>query len=60
MQKHESVHLITSGEPLDIFARNKGKEWKGQTMVTFLARLVNKETQLDVSIKAFGSLKNFP
>jgi BlaI family penicillinase repressor len=33
---------ITSGELLDIFARNKGKEWKGQTMATFLARLVEK------------------
>jgi BlaI family penicillinase repressor len=33
---------ITSSELLDIFARNKGKEWKGQTMATFLARLVEK------------------
>lgn len=33
---------MTSGELLDIFARNKGKEWKGQTMATFLARLVEK------------------
>ena len=37
-----SGHPITSGELLDIFARNKGKEWKGQTMATFLARLVEK------------------
>lgn len=27
---------------LDIFARHKGKEWKGQTIATFLARLVEK------------------
>ena len=38
----KSVHPITSGELLDIFARNKGKEWKGQTIATFLARLVEK------------------
>ena len=37
-----SGHPITSGELLDIFARDKGKEWKGQTMATFLARLVEK------------------
>lgn len=37
-----SGHPMTSGELLDIFARNKGKEWKGQTMATFLARLVEK------------------
>lgn len=37
-----SGHPITSGELLDIFARNKGKDWKGQTMATFLARLVEK------------------
>lgn len=37
-----SGHPITSGELLDIFARHKGKEWKGQTMATFLARLVEK------------------
>ncbi|HWQ41528.1 MAG TPA: BlaI/MecI/CopY family transcriptional regulator [Desulfosporosinus sp.] len=38
----ESGHPITSGELLDIFARNRGKEWKGQTIATFLARLVEK------------------
>jgi BlaI family penicillinase repressor len=37
-----SDHPMTSGELLDIFARNKGKEWKGQTIATFLARLVEK------------------
>lgn len=35
-------HPITSGELREIFARNKGKEWKGQTIATFLARLVEK------------------
>lgn len=38
----DSGHPMTSSELLDIFARNKGKEWKGQTMATFLARLVEK------------------
>ena len=38
----ESSHPVTSGELLDIFAQNKGKEWKGQTIATFLARLVEK------------------
>lgn len=33
---------VTSRELLDIFARRKGKEWKGQTMATFLSRLVEK------------------
>ncbi|XID94915.1 BlaI/MecI/CopY family transcriptional regulator [Paenibacillaceae bacterium WGS1546] len=33
---------ISSGELLDFFARKKGKEWKGQTIATFLARLVEK------------------
>lgn len=37
-----SGHSMTSGELLDIFARNRGKEWKGQTMATFLSRLVEK------------------
>ena len=37
-----SGHPMTSSELLDIFARNKGKEWKGQTMATFLSRLVEK------------------
>lgn len=35
-------HPVTSSELLDIFAQNKGKEWKGQTIATFLARLVDK------------------
>lgn len=35
-------HPITSSELLDIFAQQKGKEWKGQTIATFLARLVEK------------------
>ena len=37
-----SDHPITSSELLDIFAQQKGKEWKGQTIATFLARLVEK------------------
>ena len=37
-----SGHPITSSELLEIFVRDKGKEWKGQTMATFLARLVEK------------------
>lgn len=37
-----SGHPMTSSELLDIFTRNKGKEWKGQTMATFLSRLVEK------------------
>jgi predicted transcriptional regulator len=37
-----SDHPITSGELLEVFAREKGKEWKGQTIATFLARLVEK------------------
>ena len=37
-----SGHPITSGELLDFFAQQKGKEWKGQTIATFLARLVEK------------------
>jgi len=43
---------ITSSELLDIFARNKGKAWKGQTMATFLARLVEKGVL--ISIKQQG------
>ena len=35
-------HPITSSELLEIFARDKGRKWKGQTMATFLARLVEK------------------
>jgi len=38
----DSGHPMTSGELLEIFAQDKGKEWKGQTMATFLARLVEK------------------
>jgi len=38
----ESAHPITSSELLDIFAKKKGKEWKGQTIATFLARLIEK------------------
>lgn len=38
----ESGHPITSAELLDIFAQKKGKKWKGQTIATFLARLVEK------------------
>jgi predicted transcriptional regulator len=37
-----SCHSMTSSELLDIFAQQKGKEWKGQTIATFLARLVEK------------------
>lgn len=33
---------VTSTELLHIFAQYKGKEWKGQTISTFLARLVEK------------------
>lgn len=38
----KSNQPVTSSELLDIFARHKGKVWKGQTMATFLARLVEK------------------
>ena len=34
-------HPITSNELLDTFAQ-KGKEWKSQTISTFLSRLVDK------------------
>ncbi len=44
----ESGHPITSGELLDIFARYKGKEWKGQTIATFLARLVEKGVLISI------------
>lgn len=44
----ESDHPITSGELLDIFARNKYKEWKGQTIATFLARLVEKGVLISI------------
>lgn len=43
-----SDHPITSGELLDIFAQQKGKEWKGQTMATFLARLVEKGVLISI------------
>lgn len=33
---------ITSGELLEIFYEKEGKEWKGQTIATFLSRLVKK------------------
>lgn len=39
---------ITSGELLDIFAQQKGKEWKGQTIATFLARLVEKGVLISI------------
>lgn len=38
----ECDHPVTSSELLNIFAQSKGKEWKGQTIATFLARLVDK------------------
>lgn len=41
-------HPITSGKLLDIFARDKGKEWKGQTIATFLARLVEKGVLISI------------
>ena len=43
-----SGHPITSGELLDIFAQQKGKEWKGQTIATFLARLVGKGVLISI------------
>lgn len=38
----EFDHPVTSSELLTIFSQRKGKEWKGQTIATFLARLVDK------------------
>lgn len=38
----ECGHPMTSSELLDVFAEKKGKEWKGQTMATFLSRLIEK------------------
>lgn len=35
-------HPVKSTELLTIFSQTKGKEWKGQTISTFLARLVDK------------------
>lgn len=33
---------VKSNELLHLFSKTKGKEWKGQTIATFLSRLVNK------------------
>lgn len=33
---------VKSNELLDIFFAKEGKEWKGQTIATFLSRLVDK------------------
>ncbi|MCK9443496.1 MAG: BlaI/MecI/CopY family transcriptional regulator [Tissierellaceae bacterium] len=41
-------HPITSGELLDIFSQQKGKNWKGQTISTFLARLVEKGVLISI------------
>lgn len=38
----EAGHPVTTGELLGVFAQNKGKEWKGQTIATFLTRLIEK------------------
>ena len=38
----ECDHPVTSSELLRIFAEEKGKQWKGQTISTFLSRLVDK------------------
>jgi BlaI family penicillinase repressor len=38
----ECDHPVTSTELLRIFAEQKGKQWKGQTISTFLSRLVEK------------------
>lgn len=38
----ECNHPVTSSELLRIFAQRKGKQWKGQTISTFLSRLVDK------------------
>ena len=38
----EAGRPVTTGELLAIFAQNKGKEWKGQTIATFLTRLIEK------------------
>lgn len=38
----EAGHPVTTGELLGIFAQHKGKEWKGQTIATFLTRLIEK------------------
>lgn len=33
---------VKSSELLNLFAQKKGKDWKGQTIATFLSRLVDK------------------
>lgn len=33
---------VKSNELLEIFSEEEGKEWKGQTIATFLSRLVDK------------------
>lgn len=33
---------VKSNELLDFFSKEEGKEWKGQTIATFLSRLVDK------------------
>lgn len=38
----ECDHPVTSTELLRIFAERKGKQWKAQTISTFLSRLVDK------------------
>lgn len=38
----ECDHPVTSSELLRIFAKRNGKTWKGQTISTFLSRLVDK------------------
>nr|WP_062049634.1 BlaI/MecI/CopY family transcriptional regulator [Bacillus sp. JCM 19034] len=35
-------HPVKSSELLDFFSEKEGKEWKGQTIATFLSRLVDK------------------
>lgn len=50
-----SDHPMTSSELLNIFKVNKGVEWKGQTMATFLARLVDKGVL--ISVKQQGRTK---
>lgn len=38
----ELNHPVKSNELLEFFSKSKGKVWKGQTIATFLARLVDK------------------
>ncbi|UOE94752.1 BlaI/MecI/CopY family transcriptional regulator [Alkalihalobacillus sp. LMS39] len=35
-------HPVKSSELLNLFSEKEGKEWKGQTIATFLSRLVDK------------------